>query len=418
MYKYFDRSTYFTGTVGRNFELENRIHSSRRLCLRASVGRIERKFFFGLSCMRYRVGHAPRAQVFFAIVYLCHSVAGSHYDTLGVSKDASEEMIKSAYRRAALREHPDRQLKGAGKASRAAAAARMERLNEAYAILSDADKRRAYDQAGSNPFARQHHQYHSQHSYEPVVVKATVACTLEQLGGYAPISVSLNDAFGLPPGRQQLPPCVFYLPPGSVSRERHRFPLPQYGATLVVKTTFEAPHELFSRHGDDLEATIWLPAWQNLLAWRWLNIARRVRVRAVCGSLVDVCSAGQYVSPATGCIRRIAGYGMPIRSSVGAAAGSPYACMRGELRVHLKLRTLEQSAARYAVGVTTAVACGVALIKTAPWRSLLRPLLGIIPLGSKRRGKPVLSVWTGPGPGIGPPFRIWGRSQYYAYKVV
>ena len=346
------------------------------------------------------------------LLLTCRLVAASHYDTLGVSKDASADVIKAAYRQAALKEHPDKQRSGSGKASRAAAAARMERLNEAYGVLVDPDKRREYDRAGSNPFARQHHQYHPQHRYEPVVVKATVACTLEQLGGYAPISVSLDEAFGLPATQRHLPPCRFFLPPGSVSGERHRFPLPQYGATLVVKTIFVAPHALFNRHGDDLEATIWLPAWQNQPWWRWLNLARRVRLATVCGSCVDVCSAGQHVSPTVGCTRRLPGYGMPVQSSVAAAGGSPYACRRGELRVHLKLRTLEESAARYAGAVAAAAVCGAAIVRTAPWRPLLRLLLG------KRRGKQVLSVWTGPGPGIGPPFRVWGHSQYYAYKMV
>jgi curved DNA-binding protein CbpA len=61
-----------------------------------------------------------------------------HYAVLGVSPDASEQEIKRAYRRLAVRFHPDQ------RPSRIADML-MRRLNEAYEVLSDADKRRTYD---------------------------------------------------------------------------------------------------------------------------------------------------------------------------------------------------------------------------------------------------------------------------------
>lgn len=65
-----------------------------------------------------------------------------YYDILGVSKTASVEEIKQAYRRMAQKHHPD---KGGGKE----AEARFKEINEAYQVLGDAGKRASYDQFGS-----------------------------------------------------------------------------------------------------------------------------------------------------------------------------------------------------------------------------------------------------------------------------
>jgi len=65
-----------------------------------------------------------------------------YYEVLGVPRDADAETIKKAYRRAALQYHPDRNRddpEAEGKFKEAA---------EAYEVLSDADKRRRYDQFG------------------------------------------------------------------------------------------------------------------------------------------------------------------------------------------------------------------------------------------------------------------------------
>ncbi|MGH8162190.1 MAG: molecular chaperone DnaJ [Gammaproteobacteria bacterium] len=65
-----------------------------------------------------------------------------YYETLGVSRDASEADIKTAYRRMAMKYHPDRNP------SDKTAGERFKEINEAYEVLGDADKRRAYDQFG------------------------------------------------------------------------------------------------------------------------------------------------------------------------------------------------------------------------------------------------------------------------------
>ena len=65
-----------------------------------------------------------------------------YYEVLGVSHDASEADLKKAYRRVAMKNHPDRNP-GDGKAEE-----RFKEANEAFEVLSDPDKRGRYDQFG------------------------------------------------------------------------------------------------------------------------------------------------------------------------------------------------------------------------------------------------------------------------------
>lgn len=66
-----------------------------------------------------------------------------YYETLGVSKGASEQEIKTAYRRAALKWHPDR-----NKTSEASV--KFKEITKAYEVLSDPKKKEMYDQYGED----------------------------------------------------------------------------------------------------------------------------------------------------------------------------------------------------------------------------------------------------------------------------
>jgi len=67
-----------------------------------------------------------------------------YYDILGVPKNASEDDIKKAYRKLAMKYHPDRNQGDGAKA----AEEKFKEAKEAYEMLSDAQKRAAYDQYG------------------------------------------------------------------------------------------------------------------------------------------------------------------------------------------------------------------------------------------------------------------------------
>lgn len=66
-----------------------------------------------------------------------------YYKTLGVSRSASAEEIRSAYRKLALKYHPDRNP------GNKQAEEKFKEVNEAYQVLSDSQKRARYDQLGS-----------------------------------------------------------------------------------------------------------------------------------------------------------------------------------------------------------------------------------------------------------------------------
>src|SRR3989442_13753918 len=65
-----------------------------------------------------------------------------YYEVLGVNRDADEESIKKAYRRLAMKHHPDRNP------DNPKAEELFKEAKEAYEVLTDANKRAAYDRYG------------------------------------------------------------------------------------------------------------------------------------------------------------------------------------------------------------------------------------------------------------------------------
>ncbi len=79
------------------------------------------------------------------------SAKGDYYEILGVAKNASADEIKGAYRKLALKYHPDRNKESG-------AEAKFKEISEAYAVLSDSEKRSKYDQYGHAGFDQMYSQ--------------------------------------------------------------------------------------------------------------------------------------------------------------------------------------------------------------------------------------------------------------------
>ncbi len=75
-----------------------------------------------------------------------------YYQVLGVEKKASSDDIKKAYRKLAVKYHPD---KNPGNKE---AEEKFKKISEAYAVLSDPEKRKQYDNVGSDTFHRSYSQ--------------------------------------------------------------------------------------------------------------------------------------------------------------------------------------------------------------------------------------------------------------------
>lgn len=80
-----------------------------------------------------------------------------YYSTLGVSESASDDEIKSAFRKLAMKHHPDRNPGDAG------AEEQFKKINEAYSVLSDQQKRAEYDNMKRYGGAGHFHQGGAQH---------------------------------------------------------------------------------------------------------------------------------------------------------------------------------------------------------------------------------------------------------------
>ena len=75
-------------------------------------------------------------------------MADDYYKILGVDKSAGKEDIKKAYRKLALKYHPDRNP------NNKKAEEKFKKISEAYAVLSDPEKRKQYDTFGSDTFSQ------------------------------------------------------------------------------------------------------------------------------------------------------------------------------------------------------------------------------------------------------------------------
>lgn len=225
-----------------------------------------------------------------------------YYKTLGLEKGASTDAIKKAYRKLALQFHPDRN-KGDKNAED-----RFKEISEAYAVLSDDEKRKQYDQFGDSRF-------HQQYSQEDIFRGTDFGSIFQEFdiggmdgifgrifggaggGGFGafgrqgggrghvkgqdveyPLQIGFQEAFSggerslsfrLSDGTQRS--LKVRVPPGAKDGGRLRVagmgapsPLGGPAGDLVVILQV-APHPQFSRSGDDIEAPVALKVSELLL---------------------------------------------------------------------------------------------------------------------------------------------------------
>lgn len=116
-------------------------------------------------------------------------MAEDYYKTLGVSRNASKNEIKKAYKKLALKYHPDKN-KG-DKVSEE----KFKKISEAYAVLSDDEKKRQYDQFGAEGFS-------NRYSQEDIFRGFDVGSIFDEFGFGGNIFSSIFGGGGRNPGRQ------------------------------------------------------------------------------------------------------------------------------------------------------------------------------------------------------------------------
>jgi len=110
------------------------------------------------------------------------------YATLGVHADATLDEIKRAYRRAAMKWHPDRNL---GREAEAHAA--FQEIRDAYAILSDAEQRQIYDEVFEREMQRWQAEQEAQEEQERAAQREAQRAAQEQYEKMVTIAMRFAD---------------------------------------------------------------------------------------------------------------------------------------------------------------------------------------------------------------------------------
>ena len=116
-----------------------------------------------------------------------------YYQILGVSKDAGQDEIKQAYRNLAFQFHPDRNKDNPESNER------MKEINEAYATLSDPNKRRDYDGFRERFGADAYQHYHDSHTAEDIFRGSDIDQVLQEMArmfGFQNADETLKNVYG------------------------------------------------------------------------------------------------------------------------------------------------------------------------------------------------------------------------------
>lgn len=188
----------------------------------------------------------------------------THYETLGIAKDASSAEIKKAYRKIAMKYHPDRNP------GNAAAEEKFKEANEAQEVLMDGNKRAAYDRYGdvdlgvqpAGPFGFSFTTGGASNANLNDILSEMLRKTMNstthqhQTQKHLRVNITLEDAYSgttISDGGVKI-----HIPPGVRTGNRL-----VHGNDLITVVVQE--HQKFKRTGDDLLVDIQLNAIDAML---------------------------------------------------------------------------------------------------------------------------------------------------------
>lgn len=174
-----------------------------------------------------------------------------HFTTLGVTESSTAEEIKKAYRRVAMKYHPDRNLNDPS------AEAKFKEANAAYEILADDKKRTEYINSRKNPNFNSQHKNRYTHHYEEDEVSEPLSELFRHFNKHKPIkqyvTITLENAFT---GKfyDRANEESFYIPPGTANGTK--FFIKGSMVEIIIMA-----HDKFKRSENDLlvELTISVP---------------------------------------------------------------------------------------------------------------------------------------------------------------